>query len=73
MDLQGIAAFFDDVGIDEAGDDAFAFEAFAEALREFRSAGGQDGFGMRSQREVMLAGVRRRSENRKWKIGPGEK
>ncbi len=34
--LQAVAAVFDDVGIDEAGDSALAEEGFAEALRERR-------------------------------------
>jgi len=32
--LQAVAAVFDDVGIDEAGNDAFADEGFAETLGE---------------------------------------
>ena len=34
VDLQGVAAVFDDVGIDEAGDAAFAEDGFAELLGE---------------------------------------
>jgi hypothetical protein len=34
VDLQGVAAVFDDVGIDEAGDAAFAKDGFAELLGE---------------------------------------
>jgi hypothetical protein len=34
VNLQAVAAVFNDVGIDEVGDDAFAEEGFAEALRK---------------------------------------
>ena len=34
MDLQTVAAVFDNVRINEVGDDAFAEEEFAEALRK---------------------------------------
>ena len=46
VDLQAVAAVFDDVGIDEAGNDAFAEEGFAEALGEegSRVVGGRFGF-----------------------------
>ena len=46
MDLQAVAAVFDDVGIDEAGDDALADEGFAEALRKNggQVVGGRFGF-----------------------------
>jgi len=57
VDLQGVAAVFDDVGVDETGDDAAFDEGFAEALRECGSAGGQITFRIRSQGELMLAGV----------------
>jgi hypothetical protein len=42
VDLQAVAAVFDDIGIHEAGDRAFAEEGFAEALGKKRSqvAGG---------------------------------
>jgi len=57
VDLQGVAAVFDDVGVDETGDDAAFDEGFAEALGECGSAGGQITFRIRSQGELMLAGV----------------
>jgi len=57
MHLQGVTALLDYVGIDEAGDDALAFEAFTQAFREFGGATGRIGFGLCYQREAMLAGV----------------
>ena len=46
VDLQAVAAMFDDVGIHEAGDGAFADEGFAEALGKKGSqvVGGRFGF-----------------------------
>lgn len=35
VDLKGVTAVFDDVGIDETGDDALAVETIGEAQREF--------------------------------------
>jgi hypothetical protein len=46
VDLQAVAAMFDDVGIDEAGDGTFAEEGFAEALgkKSGQVVGGRFGF-----------------------------
>lgn len=47
VDLQGVAAVFDDVGVDEVGDRAFAEEGIAEALGEGGSEVAGGGFRFR--------------------------
>lgn len=47
MDLDGVAAVFDNVGIDEAGDAAFAEEGFAEMLGQGGGESVGRGFGFR--------------------------
>ena len=48
VDLQAVAAVFDDVRIDEAGDGALAKEGLAEALgqKSGQVVGGRSGFGV---------------------------
>ena len=57
MHLQAEASVFDDVGIHEAGDDAFPKQSFAQALRQDGGEIGGTGFGVHLQDELMLAGV----------------
>ena len=57
VDLETIAAVFDDIGIDKARNNALAEQGFTQALGQKSGEIGGVGFGRRFQGGLMLAGV----------------